>query len=152
VAFDWPQDRRGSDPDRLLADMRDTVGLERTGEEGGSVFEIYQQMLALPERITGVHLDRDSLERPSVVVGYFKDDDHDVGDRDDDADDRVPFASNKRSVVTPRGWRRMAWCSRVRGDEKQSRDERHSTYCYRHGSPPTITAQGLSISCAPPWA
>lgn len=72
VAFDWPQDRGGSDPDRLLAQMRDTVGWERTGEEDGTVFDVYQRMLALAERITGVHLGPDFLNRPSVVVGYLE--------------------------------------------------------------------------------
>jgi hypothetical protein len=72
VAFDFPQERRGSDPDRLLAEMRDTVGVERTGEEDGAVFTIYQQMLALAERITGVHLGPDFLNQPAVVVGYLE--------------------------------------------------------------------------------
>ena len=80
VAFDWPQDRWGSEPDRLLADMRETVGLERTGEEGGSVFDIYQQMLALAERITGIHLGPDFLGSSSLVVGLFNEDDEDFGD------------------------------------------------------------------------
>lgn len=83
VSFDWPQDRRGSDPDRLLDDMRVTVGVERTGEEGGSVFDIYQRMLALGERVTGVHLGPDFLKRPSVVVGYVNEDDDGANGYDD---------------------------------------------------------------------
>jgi hypothetical protein len=75
VAFDWPQDRHGLDPDRLIAEMQATVGLERTGEEGGSVFEVYQQMLALAERITGVRLGSDFLNGRAVVVGLLDDDD-----------------------------------------------------------------------------
>ena len=43
VSFDWPQDRVGADPDRLLAEMRETTGLERTGEESGTVFDIFQR-------------------------------------------------------------------------------------------------------------
>lgn len=44
--------------------MRYTVGWERTVEERGTVFDIYEQMLALAERITGVHLGPDLLNRP----------------------------------------------------------------------------------------
>lgn len=96
VAFDWPQERRGSDPDRLLDDMRVTVGLERTGEQDGSIFDIYQQMLALGERVTGVHLGPDFLDRPSIVIGYADED-------DEDADD---YGGAHGSALTPSGQRR----------------------------------------------
>lgn len=73
VSFDWPQDRIGSDPDRLTADMAETVGLVRTGDEGLPVAHIYAQMLGLADRITGTHLDSTFLQRRSVVVGEVDD-------------------------------------------------------------------------------
>lgn len=99
VAFDWPQYRRGSDPDRLLADMQVTVGLERTGLEDGSVFDIYQQMLALGERVTGVHLGPDFLQRPSVVVGYINE-----NDEEDGSDDYGDAAGSALSPPRQRRW------------------------------------------------
>lgn len=82
AAFDWPQERRGADPDRLLDDMRLTVGLNRTGEEPGSVFDIYQQMLALAERITETHLGADFLQRRPLLIGYLDDETDDTDEPD----------------------------------------------------------------------
>lgn len=96
VSFDWPQDRIGADPDRLLAEMRETTGLDRSGEEGGTVFGVYQQMLALAERITGVRLGPDFLDGRSVIIGSVEEDDEgDEGERDEfsygDDDGRESF-------------------------------------------------------------
>jgi hypothetical protein len=64
--------------------MRDTVGVvERAGAEDGTVFDIYQQMLVLAERITGVHLGPDFLNRTSVVVGYLEKADDNSTDDDE---------------------------------------------------------------------
>jgi hypothetical protein len=82
--------------------MRDTVGLERTGEEDGTVFDIYQQMLALAESVTGIRLGPDFLRKPSLVVGYFNEDDEDFGDAPAN-DEFDGFASPFGAGPTPPG-------------------------------------------------
>jgi hypothetical protein len=81
VSFDLPGDRWGSDPDRLLAEMAATVGHD--GHEPGQVVAgYYARLLALAERITGIHIGPDFLDRPGLIVGETADDDEpgDVAD------------------------------------------------------------------------
>jgi hypothetical protein len=68
VRFDYPDERDGSDPDRLLAAMRDTVLQPRTREEGNTAIPDYRRLLALADRVTGRHLGPDFLNQRSVVV------------------------------------------------------------------------------------
>jgi hypothetical protein len=68
VDFDYPDDRIGTDPDRLLAPMQDTVLKPRAPDEGRTAIPDYRRMLALADRVTGVHLGPDFLNRESVVI------------------------------------------------------------------------------------
>jgi uncharacterized protein DUF6461 len=81
VSFELPEDRWGSDPDRLRADMAATVG------NGDQHFEFaaeyYGRLLALAERITGVHIGPDFLDRPGLIVGETSGDEPGAADADD---------------------------------------------------------------------
>jgi hypothetical protein len=66
ASFDFPDDRHGSEPDRLLADMRD-LGLV-PDEEEGFVDLLYAKLMALAERITGVRLGPNFLQRRVIVA------------------------------------------------------------------------------------
>lgn len=93
VSFDLPDQRAGSDPDRLLADMNCTVlPLVDSSRTMGAY---YAGLLALAERITGIHLGPDFLHRPSMLVGFF-DEDGDRDDSDDGADDPASLADSGR--------------------------------------------------------
>ena len=72
VSFEWPFDREGTDPDRLNADLRALgVPLEEPPDEDeydDSSDASYAQLMALAERITGVHLDQNFLARPLLAA------------------------------------------------------------------------------------
>jgi hypothetical protein len=61
TSFDFPDQRHGSEPDRLLADILD-LDLVLDASEGFVDLQ-YAKMMALAERITGVHLGPDFLRR-----------------------------------------------------------------------------------------
>jgi hypothetical protein len=65
TSFDFPDDRHGSEPDRLLADMR-ALGLA-PDEDEGFVDLHYAKMMALAERITRVRLGPNFLQRRLIV-------------------------------------------------------------------------------------
>ncbi|HZC52483.1 MAG TPA: DUF6461 domain-containing protein [Mycobacterium sp.] len=68
VSFDAPDDRTGADPNRLLADMRATVG---SGQgQFRSVAQYYGRMLALAQRLTGIHVSPNLFNRSRVILGY----------------------------------------------------------------------------------
>ena len=72
VRFQFPDERFGAEPDRLLADMHEIEGLfddESPRTMGG----YYGDMLALAERITGIHLGPDFLDRPGLTLGNLND-------------------------------------------------------------------------------
>lgn len=72
VRFEFPDERFGTEPDRLLTEMNDTMApLDESSSRtmGG----YYADMLALAERITGIHLAPDFLERPGLIVGNLND-------------------------------------------------------------------------------
>jgi hypothetical protein len=68
VSFDSPDDRTGSHPNRLLADMRATVGSGMGQVRSVAVY--YGRMLALAQRVTGIYVGPDLFNRSHVVIGY----------------------------------------------------------------------------------
>jgi hypothetical protein len=66
TAFEWSDERGGSHPDRFNENLR-AVGLN-TGpaaeDDEPNIQPSQVQLLALAERVTGVHLDADFLARP----------------------------------------------------------------------------------------
>jgi hypothetical protein len=74
VSFQTPDKRYGADPDRLLPQMVDTVGLSHPYESGAPTSHYYARMLSLADRLTGCHLNSDFLDRP-VVIGELDEDD-----------------------------------------------------------------------------
>lgn len=73
VSFDLPDDRWGSDPDRLRAELA-AVGLDAPGATVADT-DYYGRLLALAERVTGIHIGPDFLDQPGLIVGDTADDD-----------------------------------------------------------------------------
>lgn len=65
---DVVEDRRGSDPDRLIREMAETVGLTNNDSDEPAV-KLYEQLLALADRLTGLHLPADFLHNRSLLIG-----------------------------------------------------------------------------------
>jgi hypothetical protein len=76
VRFDWPDDRTGTDPNRLLRAMSDTVLKPRATDEGDTAIPDYRRLLALADRVTRIHLGPDFLNRVAVVMGHLSEDDN----------------------------------------------------------------------------
>jgi hypothetical protein len=72
-SYDFPDQRHGSDPDRFLGDMLD---LDLVLDEAEGFVDLqYAKMMALAERITGVHLGPDFLQRRVVASRVETEDD-----------------------------------------------------------------------------
>lgn len=76
TSFDFPDQRHGSEPDRFLADILD---LDLVLDEAEGFVDLqYAKMMALAERITGVHLSSTFLQRRIIAsrtdVPYDDDD------------------------------------------------------------------------------
>jgi hypothetical protein len=68
VRFQFPDERSGADPDRLLAEMNQIKGLLHGGSSRTSA-GYYGDLLALAEQITGIHLGPDFLDRRGLTLG-----------------------------------------------------------------------------------
>ncbi len=72
-SFDFPDQRHGSDPDRFLDDILD---LDLVLDEAEGFVDLqYAKMMALAERITGVRLGSDFLQRRVVASRVETEDD-----------------------------------------------------------------------------
>jgi hypothetical protein len=67
VTFEFPDQRGGTDPDRLLPAV-EAVGILSTEDETVNTYPA--RMLALAEHITGIHLGADFLSRRLVASRY----------------------------------------------------------------------------------
>lgn len=69
VGFEFPDERYGARPDALLEDMRATTGVSIEDYEREMEDNTYlPRMMALAQRITSIHLDRNFLRRLLLAV------------------------------------------------------------------------------------